>query len=126
MLPAAGPGTEIAPAVGVIPYQRGLPDPKKRVTQLFPEGVHLRRRVHPSRRRRVVENLIESAHSAQSARMAPLTSGRSGLSVDSIAASLMPAAAEERGSLLLVIATVKSSVKKTACREHHLLSRGVS
>ena len=44
VLPTAGPGTEIALGVDVIPYQRGLPDPKKRVTQLFPEGVHLRRR----------------------------------------------------------------------------------
>ena len=31
--------------VGLISCQRGLPDPKKRVTKLFPEGVHLRRRV---------------------------------------------------------------------------------
>src|SRR5215204_4549863 len=31
--------------VGLIPCQRGWPDPKRRVTKLFPEGVHLRRRV---------------------------------------------------------------------------------
>jgi hypothetical protein len=41
---------------------------------------------------RKASNVVESAHSAHPTRRAPLTSGPAGLSVDSIAASLMPAA----------------------------------
>jgi hypothetical protein len=52
-------------------------------------------------RRRVVSNLVESTHSAHPARMAPLTSGSSGLSVDSIAASLKPAASTNASTCVL-------------------------
>ena len=47
------------------------------------------------------ENPVDSTHSAHPARMAPLTSGPAGLSVDSIAASLKPAASTNASTCVL-------------------------
>jgi hypothetical protein len=47
------------------------------------------------------ENVVESAHSAHATRRASLTSGPAGLPVDSIAASLKPAASRNAATCAL-------------------------
>jgi hypothetical protein len=61
--------------------QRGMPDPKKRVANGPLERVHLSCGI-ALQERAVVANLVESAHSAHTERMAPLTSGPAGRSVN--------------------------------------------
>jgi len=62
---AAAPGKPEPLVVGLIRCERGVPDPKEGVANLFSERVDLRRIV--ARPRGVVENLVESVHSAHSA-----------------------------------------------------------